>query len=159
MRERRRHRIYPEKAQGAMLDATPIHVATKTKAKRGLRSQIQDAIANHELARLLAEERAYVETPQEADDFDVGDDNPSADHFDSDIDPPQEALDTHDELDSRLDSALRRVLTSIGVKVPESSSAPDDDGKGGEKLSLLPPLTKIVEINRGAGLAFPPGPA
>lgn len=132
---RLRDRRFPDGSEGAVLDTSPIHVSTSPRAKAGLRSQIREAIQVHELGRLLAEEEGYRETFEESNDFDIGDDYSSEDDFDSDLDPPQEVLDSHDELDVRLADSLRRVFESFGMRIsPEDASAPasDSGGKGGD---------------------------
>ena len=136
MREPRlRDRRYVDGEKGQVLDTSPIAITTTPRAKSGLRSQIQDAIRVHEIGRLLAEEAEYKESFAESNDFNVGDDYIPEDDFDSDLDPPEEVLDTHDELDLRLAGSLKRVFESFGMKVttPEEPSAPVPEGEKGEE--------------------------
>jgi len=132
MRERRRDRLYGHEGKGARVSSHPVHVTIKTTADRGLRGQIADGIQQHKLAQLLADELDYIESPEESDDFAVGDDYVHEDNFDSDLDPPQEATEPLDELDMRLAGSLRRVLAQIGIDFPE----PD---KTEEKAEEKPP--------------------
>jgi len=129
MRERRRERLYGHEGKGARVSSDPVHVTVKATADRGLRGQIADGIQQHKLAQLLADEMEYIESPEESDDFAIGDDYIHEDNFDSDLDPPEEATQPLDELDMRLASSLRRVLAQIGIDFPEPSAP----GKKGEK--------------------------
>lgn len=140
---RERDRRFPDGSKGAVLDTKPIHVSTAPRAKAGLRSQIQDAIRVHEIGRLLAEEADYKESFEESNDFDVGDDYTPEDDFDSDLDPPQEALDSHDELDIRLAGSLKRVFESFGMTVsaPEPSASVSGGTEGGSETPPPPPST------------------
>jgi len=135
MREpRERDKRFPNAGQGAVMDEKPIAVTSKARTKAGLTSQIQEAIRDHDIARLISEERAYKESYKEANDFDIGDDYvPEEDEY-GDLDGETPADDEPDELDIRLADSLKRVFRSFGIAVEDSpeSSAPVSGGEGGD---------------------------
>jgi len=137
---RLRDLIYGHEGKGAALSPEPISVTVKTKAESGLRTQITDAIRNHDLARALAAERDYVETDEEADDFNIGDDAPDQDEIDQDFGVPIPDDDGVDEFDRRLADSFRSVLETLGVQFPTGESAPSPGGdQEGGKNAAKPP--------------------
>lgn len=94
-------------------DPTPIATPAKALVKPGLAEQVRQLVHSEQMR--AAAESAGFETPEEADDFNVGDDYEPDSPYEIDLDP---STDDDDELDRRIGGSVKRVFEAFGLKIP-----------------------------------------
>lgn len=99
-----------------ILDDTPVAVPLKFKRESGFNDLVRAMIRSEELRREA--EKAGVETFDEADDFEVGDDYDPKSPYEESFDPLEDAIKrqlTEEEFNSRVEARLKEARSKLGV--------------------------------------------
>jgi len=107
-------------------DPVPAFPHVGIDRKKSMAEQIRDMVRSERMAQMAME--AGFETPEEADDFDVGDDvDPSSDYEFEEVFEP-DPMHEDDGLDRRLVAALRKALS-----LPEDAESPEPGDQSDQK--------------------------
>lgn len=115
---------------GELMDPKPLQPPVGYKKQKTLREQIAEMVHSEHMRR--AAESSGLETFEEADDFDVGDDYDPRSPYEDDFDP-QELVDPTDPLASAVERGVSRALS-----IRDTEGTPPSDNQSREQNTNQP---------------------